>query len=69
MMATGDDKAIPAIINLFRPGRIFTNSMEQSQTVPMYVGWENEGNVCSRQGYVPTQKVQLSMFWFLPEPT
>jgi hypothetical protein len=45
MMATSDDKAIPAIIDLFRLRRNGMYSIKQSQTVPLHVGCQ----------YLPTQ--------------
>ena len=47
MMATGDDKAILAIVDLFRLRRNGMYSIKQSQTVPLHVGYQ----------YLPTQSV------------
>ena len=47
MMSIGDNKAIPAIIDLFRLRRNIMDSVKQSQTIPLLVGYQ----------YLPTQSV------------
>ena len=51
MMATGDDKAILAIVDLFRLRRNGMYSIIQSQTVPLHVGYQ----------YLPTQSVIITL--------
>jgi hypothetical protein len=51
MMATGDDKAIRAIIDLFRLRQNIMYSIKQSPTVPLHVGYQ----------YLPTQGVDYKL--------